>query len=152
MGGRSSINYQKYKRTIKSVEGYSSSPKFNTAVLDASPKQISYLQSLIDYTELLGLDTSGLLNGKEIKQPTSTLTVNTLVNDIHKLLREHGIMNRPKVVFTNMCKAKDTGKRIKYKTTHRYCAPVGYEFLYEISYEHVIPKLATNEERENLAS
>ena len=152
MGGRCAMNYQKYKRTMMSIDGYSSSPKFNTAVMDASPKQIDYLKSLIKYAELLGLDTSGLLNGKVIKHPISSLTVQNLVNDIHGLLREQGITSKPKAVFSNMCKSKDTGKKIKYKTTKRYCAPVGYEFLYEISCEHVIPEQPTNAEQKDLAS
>ena len=137
MGGRSAINYQHYRKTLKGADGFSSNPKFNTAVLDATPKQIDYLKALLKQLEIAGADVSTLVNGE---LPTSMLSVHALIQKANLLKRDLGIKENVKVMFLNMCKERSTGKKIKYRTSHRYCAPVGYEFLYEISYDHIIPE------------
>ena len=136
MGGKSALNYQKYHNTIKGYNGFNNSPRFNAAILDASPKQISYVKALLKQLKLEGIDPPfDLSEGL----PTSMVAVTNLIKEVNILRRAHGVTTKPRVEFINMCKEKSTGKRIKYRTTHRYCAPVGYEFMYEITYEHIIP-------------
>ena len=141
MGGKSSLNYQKYNHTIKSYKGFSSTPRFNSAILEASPKQLSYARALVKQLKEYGIDCPYEIDDKALS--TSALALTNIIMDIHLIRAEHGITEKPRVEFINMCKEKSTGKRIKYRTTHRYCAPVGYEFMYEITYEHIIPPKAS---------
>lgn len=129
MGKR--INYDSHRQRIKGYYGMSGTPLYNTSVSGASPKQINYVQSIVRQLEQLGVEVSSTIKDDP---PTTVVGINKALRELRELMAVNGIKDLTPV-FVNICRSKDTGKKIRYKTTKRYHAPVGYEFIYELCTE-----------------
>lgn len=135
------LNYARQSSIAKGWSGFSSTPYYHSAISKATDKQISYVKALIRQLESAGVDvTPAIKDGV----PDTVNGINMALSKLRELMKLNGI-KRIDPMFVNICKDKKTGKKIQYRTSKRYHAPVGYEFLYEIRTEFVCVLLPTRE-------
>lgn len=127
----SKINYNRHRSLVKGYNGVSNTPLYHSALSKASDRQIAYVKAVINQLESVGVDTSSVFKGE---LPYTVNGINAALHSLHGLMKLNGIK---KIVpsFVNICRSKETGKKIQYTTSKRYHAPIGYEFLYELRTE-----------------
>ena len=135
-------DWDKFHRSIKGYNGKSSSPTFKKIETLPSKKQLDYIELLINALESNGVEVSWMEQITSGAYKQSAEVCYKLTAQLVFLRRKHGIPSGTHVTYTNLCKEKSTGKKIKYKTHRRFAVPVGYELIGELSKEVVILETA----------
>ena len=131
------FNYDRRSNISKGWNGFSATPYYHSAIPRATEKQMACVKALASQLESAGVDTSSAL--KEI--PFTVNGINSALSKLRELMHENGIKEfEPR--FANVCRNKETGEKIRYRTSKRYCAPVGYEFLYEAKTDFVLIRMS----------
>lgn len=135
MGGCTSLNWEKYHRSTRGASGYSIRPKHIPHIQWTSPKQLAIIDELLAKLEDKGVDVQMVKDDYSSTRRNYKRDAATAVSMI-RCLTDIGLRNGISIGFEmfylNLCKEKKTGKKIKYKTSKRYTAPTGYEFIGEL--------------------
>lgn len=134
-------NHEKLNNKIKGLRGDTCYPQ---AVPERKPPEQWQLDWIEEHIKLLlehGVDA------RKVVQPIRTgyyklqaAAAVTAINSICTLCRRFGIED---IVWNYiiLCKNKETGKRVKYRTTKARTCPKGYEYIGEL-YRELVPRRA----------
>lgn len=134
----SKIGWDHYKKTMKGLYGKEIRPTFSKSGMlsKVTNEQIAWIRNMIEYLESKDIPAAHILaetNGEYKTNPYAAIRV---IQNLRKMFRDNGLDYNWHYEFVNLCVNKETGKKIKYRTRHRYCAPVGYEFIGELESRH----------------
>jgi len=135
MGGCTSINWDKHRRVVSGKAGYGIRPKHVPRIQWTSPKQLAIIDELLAKLEDKGVDVQMVKDDYSSTRRNYKRDAATAVSMIRRLTDiglRNGISIGFEMFYLNLCKEKETGKKIKYKTSKRYTAPTGYEFIGEL--------------------
>lgn len=135
MGGCTALNWGKYRQTMRGVNGYSGCPKHIPHIQWTSPKQLAIIDELLVKLADRGVDVQRIKDDYSSTRRNYKRDAATAVSMIRRLTDlglQNGIPIGFEMFYLNLCKEKKTGKKIKYKTSKRWAAPVGYEFIGEL--------------------
>ena len=126
------IDRAKYSQMVKGWKGISPNRRENTQL--PSNEQLKYIDSLVELLERNGIDASSMVNsGTKKYRSYATSTIRAL----RQVMADNNLFAETRTEYINLCRHKETGKKIKYRTTKWCSAPVGYEFLGMLSKETV---------------
>ena len=135
MGGCTSLNWEKYHRSARGASGYSIRPKHIPHIQWTSPKQLAIIDELIANLKHQGAEVQGIIDdfsSTRRNYKRDAYTAAQMIRALTDLGLQNGISIGFEMFYLNLCKDKKTGKKIKYKTSKRWAAPVGYEFIGEL--------------------
>ena len=133
-------NYAGYKKKMKGLAGIDMNPqgcpqrkpptRYQLELVDSYMKML--LDAGVDWVYKIEPIRTGQykLIGRE---------ANVAINSMRTLGERLGLCEPTEWIYTNLCKNKATGKRIKYRTTTHFASPVGYELIGELKRE-LVPK------------
>lgn len=132
---KAALDWDGFNRAIKGANGISVTPYFNYKDALPSKKQLDYIEQLMKDLTSHGVDATWwgdvVFENWKISKRDAWLLTRKLV----WLRYSHEIPSGTETMFVNLCRHKETGKKIKYKTRHKFAAPKGYEFIGQISRE-----------------
>ena len=138
--GKKAFDWEGVNRAIKGANGISVTPYFNKNDEPPSKKQVDYIEQLLKDLLSNGVDVSwwDQITCGDWKRSKSEAWF--LTRKLVWLRYSNGIPSGAETIYVNLCKHKETGKKIKYKTHHKFAAPKGYEFIGQLSREIKIPE------------
>lgn len=127
------INWEHHKRVMKNVNGVNPYSKECGIMKNTSESQYNYIRDLIAFLGKHGIDANWVVQStKGYKhRPTTAQMIRTL----NQIMKDNGLIGDIRIEYLNLCKHRETGKKIKYRTTKFGSAPVGYEFIGQLSKE-----------------
>lgn len=112
-----------------------------------SSAMLGHIEMLMLLLEMEGVDVSEYREEKRYK--TRYSETKQMIHALHKVAKENGVdWEGRKIQFVNLCRDKNTKKKIKYKTSYRLGHPAGYEYLGTLS-QTIIDERNKHEEIEN---
>ena len=129
------VNYEKYNRTMAGVRGINPYKMENCLSRNTSSSQIGYAYDLVDFLEKHGVAAKWVIEAQRHNYRPNT---HEMISTLRTLMRDNGLFGETKTEYVNLCKHRETGKKIKYRTTKYCAAPVGYEFIGQISKEVIL--------------
>jgi len=134
MSGSGDINWTKRNRMLDGV--YGQNPYRGKTPKPTTQKQMKYIFDLIDELENHGVPAKWILDDGDYAKCSANAI--TTIRVLRQLKRDNGLYAESKTYYINLCKHKETGKKIKYRTTKFCGAPKDYEFLGMLSRETVM--------------
>lgn len=138
MGGKFR-DWDKFHRSIKSAEGLAATPFYNKKDELPTKKQIDYIEFLLKDLSDHGIDASWCEQIAFKDWRTSSKEAWYLTRKLVWVRYSHGIRSDADVTYVNLCKNRETGEKIRYRTGKRFAAPKGYDFIGQISKEVKFP-------------
>lgn len=124
------IDWTKRNKMLDGLNGYNPYRKENTQ--PPTEEQLKYIDGLVAKLKAHGVDADFAVHPRSIKYRRCAMeTIHTL----RQLMSDNGLYENMRTEYINLCRHKETGKKIKYRTTKWCAAPVGYEFLGMLSKE-----------------
>lgn len=132
------IDWNHYRRTMKGIYGKEVAPMYSTSgQFDyVTQQQLKWIHNMVEYLESKDVPAAHILKESNGEYKTNPYAAIKVANTLKKMFRDNGLDYNWHYEYVNLCVNKETGKKIKYRTRHRYCAPVGYEFLGELESRH----------------
>lgn len=129
------INWEKHRRKLDGMSGIN--PYHNQLGNTQPPTeaQIIYINDLISELESMGIEAKWVLEDRPYLRfrREAVLTIRQL----RKLKIDKGLYKPSRTEYVNLCRHKETGKKIKYRTSKFCSAPKGYEFIGQLSKETI---------------
>lgn len=127
------VNWEKRRRMLDGFHGVNPyrSRKYNPPTKD----QIIYINDLVKTLESNGVEVKWLLEDGHYAR--HKLDAVCLIKNLKSLMADSGLYRASKTEYINLCRHKETGKKIKYRTSKFGSAPKGYEFLGQLSKETI---------------
>lgn len=132
------INWERWNKTMDGVFGYGARPYYDRRGSLPTKAQMNYIEDLVKELEDAGVRASFLIEDGYYKKHSGMAV--SVIRALIRLRSQAGMSKGARSIYVNLCKEKATGKKIKYKTSKRFAAPTGYEFLGEISRSYVYPE------------
>lgn len=133
----SRYSHQSLNRIKGCCDGVSYNPFYTKRVTLPNQVQLSWIEDALKEFEELGVDVSWMQPIKSDAYKKTYADAGLAIRSLNALQVKLGIRPKVRWVYTNLCKDKETGKRIKYRTRKRYAAPVGYEYIGELGWDLV---------------
>ena len=129
------FEWHKVNNRVKGYNGFSMAPRYTKQDGLPSKKQLDYIERLISDLKKHGADPTWMEQIVAGDYKRSAGAAYDLTSNLVWMRYQMGIDSGTDVTYVNLCKDKETGKKIKYRTKHRFAAPKGYEFIGQLSRE-----------------
>ena len=133
MSGSGEINWTKRNRMLDGV--YGQNPYKGKTPRPTTEKQMKYILDLVEELESNGVAAKWVLADGDFAKCSSNAIAT--IRSLRKLKADSGLFRDSRTEYVNLCRNKEDGKKIKYRTTKWCGTPVGYEFLGMLSREIV---------------
>ena len=119
------INWEKRNRMLDGLNG--ANPYRQRRPMPTTKKQYDYIMDMVKELEEHGVPAMWVVEQSDFEK-CSANAIN-VTRALRALKQKHGLFEETVTEYVNLCKHKETGKKIKYRTT-KFCGhPAGYEFL-----------------------
>ena len=129
------ISWEHHKHKMKSANGVNPYRSEYFLSKCTSESQYSYVMGLIDLLAKNGIDAKWVLRPRK---PSLRPTYGEIIETLRTIMRDNNLFGDTRTEYLNLCKHRETGKKIKYRTTKFASAPVGYEFIGQLSKEVIL--------------
>lgn len=127
------INWEKRKRVLDGIHGQN--PCHRDRKLPPTEAQIKYILQLVAELESHGIEARWILEDR--KYTRHRCEAFTVIRTLRNMKMDAGLFKPSRTEYVNLCKHKETGKKIKYRTSKFGGAPIGYEFIGQLSKETI---------------